>query len=396
MAICTGGSVRCWWGGRTGARGLEAAAVLGGGDAEGADEGAAHGLGGAEAALRDDRLDGVGRLLEAPPGMLDADLLHVAGRGHADLLGEHAGEVPRAHAGARGQRVDRAVGARVVEDPALEVADLVAVGELGTELDAELRLVARAPEEQHEHAGDDQRHVAPQVVLDQRERQVHPRGDAGGGGDVAVAHEDGVGLHGDGGVARRERRAAGPVGGGPPPVEQAGFGEQERAAAHRRDAAGRPGEAPGLGDELGLLDGGVDAVAAGDHERVDRPTDLCERGVGRDREATRRAQWAGPGRRHGDGVAAVNPRGGVPAGAVEHLERAGEVEALDPLEDDDDHTPVGRRCGAARGGGASWHAPIMTVPGDGGNDEQPTIPAMPRDPSRAGAPTGASAIDWGA
>src|SRR3546814_7423618 len=74
MAICTWVSLV----GR-GSGGAEAASVLGWGGAQRAQEGAPHGLGGAEAAGRSDRVDAVGGVLEQPAGGLDADALDVAG-----------------------------------------------------------------------------------------------------------------------------------------------------------------------------------------------------------------------------------------------------------------------------------------------------------------------------
>ena len=59
-----------------------------------------------------------------------------------------------------------------------------------------------------------ERHLAAEVLLDQREREVHPGGHAGRGVHVAVAHEDRVGVHLDVRVALGEQRAARPVRGG--------------------------------------------------------------------------------------------------------------------------------------------------------------------------------------
>ena len=78
----------------------------------------------------------------------------------------------------------------VVRDPRLELAQRRALGHLRGELRAELRLAARALEEHHEPARDLERHVAAEVLLDEREREVHAGGDAGRGDDVAVADED--------------------------------------------------------------------------------------------------------------------------------------------------------------------------------------------------------------
>src|SRR3546814_11403571 len=83
MAICT-------WVSLVGCRsgGAEAAPVLGWGGAQRAQEGAPHGLGGAEAAGRSDRVDAVGGVFEQPAGGLDADALDVAGGGGSHLRSE--------------------------------------------------------------------------------------------------------------------------------------------------------------------------------------------------------------------------------------------------------------------------------------------------------------------
>ena len=81
-----------------------------------------------------------------------------------------------------------------------------------------------------------------------------PGGDAGRRPDVAVAHEDRVGVDLDVGVAARELGAGGPVRRRAAAVEQAGLGEQEGAGADRGDPARAPrpprrtsARAPGLG-----------------------------------------------------------------------------------------------------------------------------------------------------
>src|ERR1700722_14162226 len=77
--------------GRTGA---EPAAVLGRADADGLDERAAHGLGGAVAAGAGGLLDAFGGVLQVPAGRFKAGAADVTAGGHADLSGERAGEVP--------------------------------------------------------------------------------------------------------------------------------------------------------------------------------------------------------------------------------------------------------------------------------------------------------------
>ena len=143
--------------------------------------------------------------------------------------------------GALGERRHREVGVEVIGDPGLELAQRRG-GRRAARRAGALNWAwppgRRAKSD--ERAGDRRSATSrPEVLLDQREREVHPRGDAGRGADVAVADEDRVGLDLDRGVAARERVARGPVGGGPPAVEQSGRGEQEGAGADRRRRGGR-------------------------------------------------------------------------------------------------------------------------------------------------------------
>ena len=59
------------------------------------------------------------------------------------------------------------------------------------------------------------------VVGDQREGQIYAGGDAGGGPHVAVLDVDGVRFHRNVGVGGIQLAAICPVGGRPPPLEQA-------------------------------------------------------------------------------------------------------------------------------------------------------------------------------
>src|SRR5487761_711564 len=79
--------------------GTAPAAVLGGADAEGFDERAAHGLGGAVTAGTGGLLDAFRAVLEGTAGCFQPGPLDVPAWRHADLGGERAGEVPRRQAG---------------------------------------------------------------------------------------------------------------------------------------------------------------------------------------------------------------------------------------------------------------------------------------------------------
>ena len=99
-------------------------------------------------------------------------------------------------------RSTRVVVVGMLGDPRLQLAQRIARRDLRAELRAELRLPARPLHEQHELARGRQRDVAAEVVVDEREREVHARGHAGRRPDVAVAHEDRIGVDGDVRVAR--------------------------------------------------------------------------------------------------------------------------------------------------------------------------------------------------
>src|SRR3546814_18832549 len=125
MASCTWVS----WVGR-GSGGAEGASVLGWGGAQRAQGGAPHGLGGAEAAGRSDRVDAVGGVLEQPAGGLDADALDVAGGGGSNLGCEPAGEAALAHPRDARQPGEPSVPLRCLPPVALRLPDSVSPGPL--------------------------------------------------------------------------------------------------------------------------------------------------------------------------------------------------------------------------------------------------------------------------
>src|SRR5262249_39226818 len=157
-----------------------------------ADERAAHGLGGAEPAPGTYGLEGVAGLLEKSARGFYADGRDILSRCHAHLAGEDPGEVARAHGYAAGQALDRVVLLWVLDHVGLQLAQRLVLGELHRELGAELRLPARALEEEDQLARGGERDVAAEVFFDQGERKVHARGYAGRGVEVAFLHEDRV------------------------------------------------------------------------------------------------------------------------------------------------------------------------------------------------------------
>jgi len=89
--------------------GAESAAIRIRCDAYSSLERASQRLGGAEAASLGDRVERRCRRFQFVARGFDADSLDVARRCLADLLGEHATEVPAAHRGARRQEVESVV-----------------------------------------------------------------------------------------------------------------------------------------------------------------------------------------------------------------------------------------------------------------------------------------------
>ena len=185
------------------------------------------------------------------------------------------------------------VGAGFGLDQLLGPADRLVVRPVAPDRRGELALRAGPAQEHDEPAGARLGDVDTVVVLDEGERDVDAGGHAGRRPHVAVAGPDRVGVDVDVGVLGGEALGAGPVGRRPPAVEQAGGGEQERAAADADDAPGAGGELGDRGDEVGVVAGPVaGAVAAGDEQRVDRPAAVDGR---RRRAAARSRSRTGPG-----------------------------------------------------------------------------------------------------
>ncbi|GAA3037694.1 hypothetical protein GCM10020000_14600 [Streptomyces olivoverticillatus] len=268
--------------------------------------------------------------------------------------------MPGREVGARGERLDRQVRAGVGDDPVLDLAQRGALGGLRGELGAELPLVAGAAQEHHQAPGDGERGLAAEVLLHQGEREVDARGDPGRGGDPAVPHEDGFGVHPQRGIPLGEGLAVRPVGGDAAAVEQAGRGEREGAGAHGDQPPGagplfaQPGREPGIG-----LAG---AVAAGHQEDVGRRA-VRERRVGHQAQAAAGADRAAV---DGRGAHPVGVRAPELGGFGEHLEGGPVTSRL--------WTPSKRTISTVRLG-------VMTTmlggrPPHDCNDENPTYPAM--------------------
>lgn len=183
------------------------------------------------------------------------------------------------------------------------------------------------PQEHDQVAGDGQCRVPAQVLLDQGEGEIDARGDTGRGGDGSVADVDRVRVDLDGGMVAGEFRAVRPVRGGPATVQEARLGEQDRAGAHGdQSLRARPVRAQPVGHTRVRT---ARARAAGDEERV-RGGRVGEGRVRYDGQAAGGAHRAAV---QGGRTDAIGPRG-LRFGARENLHGAGDVEALDVVEED--------------------------------------------------------------
>ena len=323
---------------------MKAAAVLRGADAKRAQEHPAHGLRGAEAAASCDRPDRLVAVLQPAPRGLKAHALDVAGGGHAGLGAERTGEVTPAHVGARCHRLDTVIAGDVLEHGALDLAQRRTLGLLRREGRAELRLVAGAAQEQHEVARDRERCVAAEVLLDERQREVHAGGHARGGPQRTVAHEDRLWIDEHVGMLALQLGRGRPVRRRAAAVEQPGAGEHERARAHRRRASG-PAGCAGYPVEQGPILARLRMTGStGDDQRVDWRRPARELVVRDQAEAAGGLQRLAAAAEHAHVVAALAAGGRLDQllGAGEDLERPGHIEALHArIDDDHDQTAVG-------------------------------------------------------
>src|SRR5690606_28415780 len=109
----------------------------------------------------------------------------------------------------------------------------------------ELRLAARALEEDDQFARDVAGRVRAVVVLDEGQAQVDARADAGGGDEAPVPDVDRVRFDTHPRVAPGEAPGVPPVRGGPAAVEQPEVRQHEGAGAHRGDPPGGRGQGTG-------------------------------------------------------------------------------------------------------------------------------------------------------
>lgn len=149
-------------------------------------ESAAQRFRGAEPQPAGDGVEGIIRLGERAASRLDANAFDVCRGRNTDLGGEAALEVTRAETGTTRQLVDAVPPAGRGVDGIDGGADRVAGRLRRPQRDAELRLTARPAQEHHQLTGHPVRDLPAEVVLDQREREVHPGRHARRGPEPAV------------------------------------------------------------------------------------------------------------------------------------------------------------------------------------------------------------------
>jgi hypothetical protein len=175
------------------------------------------------------------------------------------------------------------------------------------------------------------------------EGEIDAGGHAGGCPHRPVGDEDAVFLDAHGGEAGRHLAGVHPVGGGAPAVEQAGFGERERAGADRCDAARAPGAA--LQEGRDARRHRHDAGRAADDQRVERTSAERVRLHGEAERVDDRAAMLG------QQVHLVDGFSGSDVGELEHRHRV-EAHDLEAGTDDESDLQNGR---VFLGVGASWH-----------------------------------------
>ena len=160
-----------------------------------------------------------------------------------------AAERARAHPDPRRDAVHGQRLVDVLENERRDVAQPGRLLLLPLQRRAELRLIPRAPQEQHQPLRDGHRHAVPVVLFDQREGEIDPRGEPRRRPDAAVPHEDALVDDAGRGKPRAQVAEVEPVRRGAAPVEQPRLPQDEGAGADRDDRGDPPVMAAQPGDE---------------------------------------------------------------------------------------------------------------------------------------------------
>src|SRR5882762_8039641 len=239
----------------------------------------------------------------------------------------------------------------MLRGPGHQLAHRGRLGCLQPQRRAVLALIAW-PAQVHDHRPcDGQRHLGAQVLLDQRQREVHARAHARRGVEVAVARPDAVFLDADLRIAKREVLGARPVRGDGASVEEARLGQEKGPRADRAEAAHAAGHPAEPVEDRTVVEEGVHTAAAHDEQRVDVAAQRTEGEVGEESKAGGRDQRPSVGPDHRERVARMSTPfvAQEPGRPGEDLQRTGEVERLDAgiCEEGDAEGP---------GGGGAFHA----------------------------------------
>ncbi len=160
--------------------------------------------------------------------------------------------MPRTHVRGLGEVVHRQVLVQVVLRVGQRRLDAIRLRvEFGQH--RELRLPSRAAMVDHELLRHGTGHLDPEVVLDERQREVDAGRHAGGGPHRAVANEDAVFLDADRRKTALQFARPQPVGRRPPAVQDSRVGQHERAGA---DAGQAPRGLERVPDQAHQLRGG--------------------------------------------------------------------------------------------------------------------------------------------
>ncbi len=330
-------------------------------------KGTPHLLAAGKPAARGNLFEAQRSILEKTAGGINACFLDELGRCHPQLFQKHAREIARAHACARGQGLHREILVEVLQHPIGQVAKHAASRCLCSEMAAELRLPSRALEKNHQAACHGEGQGMTKILLDQGQGQIDACGYTSRGVDLTVAHEDGIGFHGNARIAGEQRHHR-PVRCRPASIQQSGLSQEESATAYRGQAphASSPSPQP---VEKGRVARSLMHLAAGHDQRVD-PGSRREVGVLRqDREPRAGGDWASMvcqdpnvvGRRR-RGMR-LRP---APVGHCKNFQRPGQVERLDAVVDDE-RDRARAACGHA--GILGWSSRVL-------NDKQQAISAI--------------------
>src|SRR3984893_5095502 len=168
-------------------------------------------FGAGEAATLGDGLELILAILESTARCIEAGAFYKNAGRRTRLSLEVADEIAWTHMHSFCKRFNCKISIEVVENPTLQFGDRPVAIELGCEMSAELRLAPGALEEQHQQPGGCKCHVATEIVLHQRQGEIHPSGHASGRVEAAVSQKDRIGIDLDRRIAPRQLIAEGPM-----------------------------------------------------------------------------------------------------------------------------------------------------------------------------------------